>query len=85
MKSKKLRKILAFLMTGVLISSFGLIRITTAKEKIAVKSRVSVHDPSIIKNGDEYYVFGSHIDAAKSVDLQKMMQQIQIVLKILSM
>ena len=46
-------------MTGVLISSFGLIRITTAKEKIAVKSRVSVHDPSIIKNGDGYYVFGS--------------------------
>lgn len=74
MKSKKLRKILAFLMTGVLISSFGLIRITTAKEKIAVKSRVSVHDPSIIKNGDEYYVFGSHIDAAKSVDLQNWTQ-----------
>ena len=33
MKSKKVRKILAFLMTGVLISSFGLIRVTTAKEK----------------------------------------------------
>ena len=47
---------------------------TTAKEKIAVKSRVSVHDPSIIKNGDEYYVFGSHIDAAKSVDLQNWTQ-----------
>jgi arabinan endo-1,5-alpha-L-arabinosidase len=30
---------------------------------------VSVHDPSIIKDGDTYYVFGSHIDAAKSTDL----------------
>jgi arabinan endo-1,5-alpha-L-arabinosidase len=30
---------------------------------------VSVHDPSIIKAGDTYYVFGSHIEAAKSTDL----------------
>jgi len=30
---------------------------------------VSVHDPSIIKDGDTYYVFGSHIEAAKSEDL----------------
>ena len=32
---------------------------------------VSVHDPSIIKVGDTYYVFGSHIEAAKSTDLMK--------------
>ena len=32
-------------------------------------TRVSVHDPSIIKDGETYYVFGSHIDAAKSTDL----------------
>ena len=31
---------------------------------------VSVHDPSIIKEGDTYYVFGSHIEAAKSTDLK---------------
>ncbi len=31
---------------------------------------VSVHDPSIVKDGDTYYVFGSHIEAAKSTDLQ---------------
>lgn len=31
---------------------------------------VSVHDPSIIKDGDMYYVFGSHIEAAKSSDLK---------------
>ncbi|CAM4482262.1 LamG-like jellyroll fold domain-containing protein [Paenibacillus tarimensis] len=30
---------------------------------------VSVHDPSIIKVNDTYYVFGSHIEAAKSKDL----------------
>lgn len=30
---------------------------------------VSVHDPSIIKHEDMYYVFGSHIDAARSKDL----------------
>lgn len=34
--------------------------------------RVSVHDPSIIKTEDgTYYVFGSHIAAAKSSDLMK--------------
>lgn len=35
----------------------------------AAGTRVSVHDPSIIKDGGTYYVFGSHIDAAKSTDL----------------
>lgn len=30
---------------------------------------VSVHDPSIIKADGAYYVFGSHIEAAKSTDL----------------
>ena len=30
---------------------------------------VSVHDPSVIKAGDTWYVFGSHLAAAKSTDL----------------
>ncbi|MGM0878050.1 MAG: LamG-like jellyroll fold domain-containing protein [Bacillota bacterium] len=34
-----------------------------------VFQNVSVHDPSIVKDGDTYYVFGSHIEAAKSTDL----------------
>jgi arabinan endo-1,5-alpha-L-arabinosidase len=34
------------------------------------KFSVSVHDPSIVKDGDTYYVFGSHIEAAKSTDLK---------------
>jgi len=35
----------------------------------AAGRRVSVHDPSIIKDKGTYYVFGSHIDAAQSNDL----------------
>jgi arabinan endo-1,5-alpha-L-arabinosidase len=31
----------------------------------------SVHDPSVIKVNDQYYVFGSHLAAAKSADLMK--------------
>lgn len=31
--------------------------------------RVSVHDPSIVKDNGHYYIFGSHIAAAKSDDL----------------
>ena len=34
-----------------------------------VSSGVSVHDPSVVKDGDEYYIFGSHMSAAKSTDL----------------
>ena len=34
----------------------------------------SVHDPSIIKAGDTYYVFGSHLASAKSKDLMKWQQ-----------
>ncbi|OPJ60746.1 glycoside hydrolase family 43 protein [Clostridium oryzae] len=34
------------------------------------KKRVSVHDPSVVKAGNKYYVFGSHIEAAQSTDLQ---------------
>ncbi|MGF9911761.1 LamG-like jellyroll fold domain-containing protein [Paenibacillus ehimensis] len=39
------------------------------EEKAPVFTNVSVHDPSIIKAGPAYYVFGSHIEAAKSADL----------------
>lgn len=34
-----------------------------------VSSGVSVHDPSIFKDGDTYYIFGSHMAAAKCDDL----------------
>lgn len=32
-------------------------------------ANVGVHDPSVIKVGDTWYVFGSHLSAAKSTDL----------------
>lgn len=32
-------------------------------------NEVSIHDPSIIENNGQYYVFGSHITTAKSTDL----------------
>lgn len=38
-------------------------------QSVASGDRVSVHDPSIVKTDDTYYVFGSHIEAAKSSDL----------------
>lgn len=34
----------------------------------------SVHDPSVIKVGPTYYVFGSHLASAKSTDLMKWQQ-----------
>lgn len=42
---------------------------TPTKNHPPVFTNVSVHDPSIIKKDSTYYVFGSHIDAAKSTDL----------------
>lgn len=75
---KKLRSVLLFLVVLVAgvagwlgTSSVSLVNVladtvTPASEKL----RVSVHDPSIVKDGDTYYVFGSHIEAAKSTDLQ---------------
>lgn len=42
---------------------------TISLERFPEFKEVSVHDPSIIKDRDNYYVFGSHIDAAKSTDL----------------
>ncbi len=35
-----------------------------------VSSNASVHDPSVLKVGDTYYIYGSHMAAAKSTDLK---------------
>lgn len=35
-----------------------------------VNARASVHDPSIIVNGDRYYIFGSHMTAAVSDNMR---------------
>ena len=43
----------------------------TDSSAVVDKARVSVHDPSVLKDSNgTYYIFGSHIDAAKSNDLQ---------------
>ncbi|KAG4097899.1 Arabinanase/levansucrase/invertase [Neocallimastix lanati (nom. inval.)] len=34
-------------------------------------SGVSVHDPSVVKYGNKYYIFGSHMDTAYTTDLWK--------------
>ena len=40
-------------------------------KKDSVSSGVSVHDPSIIRVDDTYYIYGSHMAAAKSDDMLK--------------
>ncbi len=71
MKQKKLTAILAA-MTLALSASAAAMPAVSAADYTANKARVSVHDPSVFKdeNTGTYYVFGSHIDAAKSSDLQ---------------
>ncbi|NGZ74954.1 LamG-like jellyroll fold domain-containing protein [Saccharibacillus alkalitolerans] len=41
----------------------------TFNAKAPTFREASVHDPSVIKVGDTFYVFGSHLAAAKSTDL----------------
>ena len=61
----KLKKLLAATLSGLMIMSAQAVIPSSA-----ANARVSVHDPSIIKDTDgTYYVFGSHIEAAKSADL----------------
>ena len=60
----KMKKIIAAAMSGCLMIS------AMSGISAAAVDRVSVHDPSIIKTNDTYYVFGSHIEAARSKDLR---------------
>ena len=65
------KKSAAFLLSGTLLLTAAHFPQRTANVSVAAgaRSRVSVHDPSVIKDGSTYYVFGSHIDAAKTTDL----------------
>ena len=59
-----MKKLLSFIASlSVLLSAFSGMNCYSAG------TRISVHDPSIIKENGTYYVFGSHIDAGKSTDL----------------
>lgn len=61
----KVRKIMAAVLSACLM-----LPAASSLSAIAGGARVSVHDPSIVKDKSTYYVFGSHIEAAKSSDLQ---------------
>ena len=39
-------------------------------KKCGFSAGVSVHDPSVIKDNGTYYIFGSHMESAKSADLK---------------
>ncbi|MDO3408427.1 family 43 glycosylhydrolase [Saccharibacillus sp. CPCC 101409] len=45
------------------------VELPTFNAKAPTFREASVHDPSVIKVGDTFYVFGSHLAAAKSKDL----------------
>lgn len=55
--------------TAVLLALGMAITSMSAMVANAGGRRVSVHDPSVVKDGKTYYVFGSHIEAARSNDL----------------
>ena len=70
----KFKKAVSVILAAVFVLSAGITENTNQKSALAAesKSRVSVHDPSVFKDEQTgtYYVFGSHIEAAKSADLQ---------------
>jgi arabinan endo-1,5-alpha-L-arabinosidase len=84
MLKKRLKKLTSYILTGMIIATFIGSNAVFAETKnnggqeianndntpLKTKDHVSVHDPSIVKDGNTYYVFGSHIEAAKSTDLQ---------------
>lgn len=74
MKKKKwFRRLLAVSLTGLLaVSSLLPVQGEETESSSPELSRVSVHDPSIIKAEDgTYYVLGSHTASAKSEDLMQ--------------
>ncbi|MBR3630167.1 MAG: RICIN domain-containing protein [Oscillospiraceae bacterium] len=60
---KKRRMTALLLALGLTISGMHALNVNAGGR------RVSVHDPSVVKDGKTYYVFGSHIEAARSNDL----------------
>ena len=72
MKENFIKKAAALILSGAVLFNVSDISSPSMISDAAVNaSRVSVHDPSIIKDPKtgQYYVFGSHVEAAKSKDL----------------
>ncbi|HEY0590096.1 MAG TPA: family 43 glycosylhydrolase [Pseudoduganella sp.] len=62
---------------AAVLASSQLLSLDAAAEapySAAAFQNASVHDPSVIKSGGTYYVFGSHLAAAKSTDLMRWTQ-----------
>ena len=77
MKKGIFQKTISLILSGTMmfLSAHLCLSESITSEAASNKARVSVHDPSIIKANDgTYYVWGSHIDAAKSKDLQNWTQ-----------
>ena len=70
MKTKMVKRVMAFVLASALVSTTGFSSITTVNAEESLTKRISVHDPSIVKDGDEYYLFGTHLTNAKSLDLR---------------
>ena len=71
MKINILKKTAALALSGaMLFASSHFMPSVMISDAAANKARVSVHDPSVIKDGNTYYIFGSHIEAARTNDLQ---------------
>lgn len=73
MKKRKGMLLLLGVLLGCLVSGCGNKQSETSADEVkvgSVNSAVSVHDPSILKDENGmYYIFGSHMEAAKSEDL----------------
>lgn len=69
MKRRVLQKLGAVLLAAAMCISSVPSGFVRAADKPANVSRVTVHDPSILKADGTYYLFGSHLADAKSADL----------------
>jgi arabinan endo-1,5-alpha-L-arabinosidase len=70
--NKNLKKFIGVLLTFIFVFqvSFNLLAGTTVSNAAALATkRTSVHDPSVVKSGNNYYIFGSHMANAVSSDL----------------
>ena len=69
------KKALLFFLTAVVMLSTGCVSVYSQEPvedltyRPIFRRNASVHDPSVIRVGDTYYVFGSHMAAAKTDDL----------------
>lgn len=69
MKHKALRRVLACGLTFALTAACLLPASDSGAAQSAAPKRAWVHDPSIIKADNTYYLFGSHLADAKSTDM----------------